>query len=78
MFGFEDNDHGGNDADEGSAWRFAQRVEKFKMKGVMLPRTEHYAWWIAHNAIAHPLLAIFPLKPSFRFHDWTSRKLNAQ
>lgn len=38
---------------------------------------EHYAWWIVHNAVAHPFLALWPRRSAFLFHDWTPRKLNA-
>jgi hypothetical protein len=66
MFGFEDEV-----ADElGSQGRFQVRKSLFKNKWV------HYFWWIVHNCVAHMCLGICPMKWSFDFHDWTSRKLN--
>ena len=73
MFGF--------DPDEakvlGSEGRYAKRIEKFKARGVRFPRLQHYGWWMFHNIVAHGLLAIYPCRFTFRFHDWTSVKLNA-
>lgn len=34
--------------------------------------------WVVHNGLAHAFLALAPVKWSFQFHDWTSRKLNAE
>lgn len=39
-------------------------------------KIRHYGWWVAHNAVAHPLMAFVPAQFAFDFHDWTSRKLN--
>jgi hypothetical protein len=36
----------------------------------------HGFWWVIHNAVAHPLIAFFPLKLFFKFHDHTSNKIN--
>lgn len=36
----------------------------------------HGFWWVTHNAVAHPLIAFFPFKPMFKFHDYTSNKIN--
>lgn len=36
----------------------------------------HAFWWVTHNAVAHPLIAFLPIKPTFRFHDYTSDKIN--
>lgn len=40
-----------------------------------MPLWQHHTWWFLHNAVAHPMLGIAPSKLTFRFHDWTSRKL---
>jgi hypothetical protein len=32
-------------------------------------------WWLVHNLIAHPLIGLLPFTSTFKFHDWTSRKL---
>lgn len=73
MFGF-DNDE--EEANEGSRGRFAVRLAKFRADGVPFPRTRHYLWWLVHNIGAHGALALFPVSASFKFHDWTSRRLN--
>jgi hypothetical protein len=69
MFGF-------NKPEDGSAIRFVERVDKFKE----LKRSTviHHVWWVIHNAVAHPLIAFAPTKATFAFHDWTSRKINAE
>ncbi len=61
----------------GSEGRYAKRIEKFRAKGVSFPRLRHYFWWVFHNVGAHGLLAICPCRWTFRFHDWTSVRLNA-
>lgn len=61
----------------GSEGRYAKRIEKFKARGDRFPRLKHYCWWFIHNVFAHGFLAICPCRASFRFHDWTSIKLNA-
>lgn len=73
MFGFNEEEA----KQLGSAGRFKARIEKFKSNGAKFPRTQHYFWWIIHNLLAHGALAIIPCSYTFRFHDWTSRKLNA-
>jgi hypothetical protein len=72
MFGFDPEEA----KELGSAGRYKVRIEKFKARGVKFPHLQHYFWWIVHNIIAHSMLAI-PCNFSFNFHDWTSRKLNA-
>lgn len=61
----------------GSEGRFYARIKKFEKAGKPFPKTQHLFWWVVHNALAHTLLAIFPVRWSFQFHDWTSLKLNA-
>jgi hypothetical protein len=61
----------------GSAERFPIRVENFKKKKKALPLVQHGFWWFVHNCVTHPLIGIFPIKPLFQFHDWTSVKLTA-
>lgn len=61
----------------GSHGRYEERVRRFQESGVRFPRTRHYFWWMTHNLFAHGMLAVFPCRPAFRFHDWTSVKLNA-
>ncbi|MEK6829898.1 MAG: hypothetical protein AABY15_07295 [Nanoarchaeota archaeon] len=50
-------------------------VPKFR---IIPPVIEHHFWWLLHNCIAHMLIGIIPVKWFFTFHDWTSRKLNAE
>lgn len=61
----------------GSAERFPLRIEKFRKKKRFFPVLQHYFWWFVHNNITHFLIGIIPIKPFFKFHDWTSVKLNA-
>jgi hypothetical protein len=61
----------------GSAERFPKRIEKFKKANKRFPMLQHYFWWITHNCVTHFLIGILPIKPFFKFHDWTSVKLNA-
>lgn len=39
-------------------------------------RAEHRAWWLAHNLVVHPLLALVQARWAVALHDWTSRRLN--
>jgi len=73
MFGFEEEEA----KVLGSEGRYAKRIEKFRARGVRFPRLQHYAWWVIHNIGAHGMLAVYPCRWTFRFHDWTSVKLNA-
>lgn len=54
--------------------RFHQRVEKYRAKDA--PLFLHHWWWFVHNVVAHPLIGVAPSKPTFQFHDFTSRKIN--
>lgn len=56
--------------------RFQLRAEKFKDDGEVLGGIRHYGWWLLHNVVAHLGIGVFPTKPTFAFHDWTSHKLN--
>ena len=42
------------------------------------PWSAHTFWWVVHNAVAHPLIAVLPRTRFFRFHDWTSRKMHGR
>ena len=50
--------------------------ETFTINPRELPRVKHYIWWLIHNLVAHPAIGLVPIKATFDFHDWTSRKLN--
>lgn len=61
------------------AWgRFHARILKFRKAGRRFPVSQHYAWWIIHNCIAHLAIGLLPHRLTFQFHDWTSKKLNAE
>lgn len=56
--------------------RFGWRIEKWKREtGSALP---HHFWWFVHNCVAHPLIGLVPVKQAFEFHDYTSKKINAE
>lgn len=64
--------------------RYLERTEHFVERRLengrmtVLPALTHRLWWFVHNAIAHPLIAIAPVKPLFDFHDYTSDKINGK
>lgn len=59
-----------------SEGRFAVRIETWrKNKGSALG---HHFWWFVHNAIAHPMIAVLPIKQTFAFHDYTSDRINCK
>lgn len=55
--------------EDGSEKRYRERRTK-------RPWGAHTFWWVVHNAVAHPLIAVFPKRRFFQFHDWTSRKMH--
>lgn len=63
--------------ENGSQERYDERLSQ-KWEPVRQGWFIHYAWWLLHNAVAHPLIAVAPVKPFFDFHDWTSRKMNRE
>lgn len=69
MFGFDK-------PEDGSHERFGQRLNQFRKKGINL--AVHHAWWIIHNAVAHPLIGFLPIKSTFKFHDFTSNKITPE
>lgn len=74
MFGFEQEEA----TKLGAEGRFAARIEKFRKYGSRAPLLSHYCEWLFHNMVAHGLLAIAPCRWTFRLHDWSSRRLNAE
>ena len=60
----------------GSFGRFHERLARFQEDGKPLPKIRHHAWWLAHNLAAHTAIGLAPHPTTFRFHDWTSQKLN--
>lgn len=57
--------------ENGSEERYKERRQKYNV-----PWTRHTFLWFVHNAIAHPLIAVLPFKPFFKFHDYTSRRMH--
>lgn len=65
-----------HDEDEGSQFRYMERVMAFKADGAPWPRLRHFAFWVAHNAVAHPLLGLFPGVATVQLHEVTSSWLS--
>ncbi len=67
MFNFEEDEDGSE--------------ERYKERPVLWEEAKHgaiyhYCWWLIHNLISHPLIGLFPVKPFFRLHDWTSHHMH--
>lgn len=58
----------------GSEGRFHDRIKTYDAKRI--PRVSHHFWWFVHNVVAHPMIGVLPIKASFDFHDYTSKKIN--
>lgn len=59
-----------------SEGRFHYRIEQWQeKKGSALG---HHFWWFVHNCISHPLIGVLPRNETFRFHDFTSDKINCK
>lgn len=65
-----------HDHENGSEERYHARIKKHE--DAYGDRQRHLIWWIVHNAIAHPMIAFMPFTFAFRFHDWTSAKINVR
>jgi len=39
-------------------------------------RLGHHGWWLLHNLVAHPLLALAVNRGSLVLHDWSSQRLH--
>lgn len=59
--------------EDGSEERYQERRKKYNV-----PWTTHTFYWVIHNAVAHPLIGVCPIKPFFKLHDWTSRKMHGK
>lgn len=59
-----------------SAGRYAHRRRAWQNKHRVLPGVRHHAWWLLHNCLSHPVLAVKPSPRAVWFHDWTSQHLN--
>ena len=62
----------------GSGFRYGRRLDAWKQKGVLGPRTRHHSWWLLHNCVSHPLLGVRVSKGTLWLHDWTSMHLNCR
>ncbi len=59
-----------------SAERYEVRLETFRKDGRPYPWLRHHAFWLIHNCVAHPLLALGPTVEAIEFHELTSQWLN--
>lgn len=62
--------------ESGSEERFRARIDVYDSR--RMPRVSHHFWWFVHNCVAHPLIGVLPIRSTFLFHDYTSRKINAE
>ena len=63
----------------GAQQRYVDRIRLFAEDGRGMPRLRHHAFWMLHNCVAHPLLAIGRPRRSTvttEFHEITSHWLN--
>lgn len=61
-----------NDADELRRIIHAEDGSEQRFQDVFSKRP---GWWVIHNILAHTLIGVMPVRPFFRFHDYTARKL---
>jgi|GEM_PF-2101231 len=59
-----------------SEGRFNVRRQRWRSSERRLADAQHFAWWWAHNCVAHPLLGIWPSALTVRLHDVTAKELN--
>lgn len=52
--------------------------ERYHVRKAEVPWVRHAFWWWVHNAVAHPMIALFPKRFAFRFHDYTSHKMHGE
>jgi hypothetical protein len=64
-----------NDETFGAELRHRKRIAKWNAATRVVPGLRHRAWWILHNAIAHPMIGVWPTRATVWFHDWTSKRL---
>ena len=76
------HDESAADAVEASTGPFARpedgSEQRYKDRRKYRPWLAHSFWWIVHNGLSHPLIAVLPFKPLFMFHDWTSKKMHGR
>ena len=54
-----------------------RKSQSLKSYNVKIALAEHGFWWFVHNCISHPIIGVLPVKKSFEFHDYTSKRINA-
>lgn len=59
-----------------SEGRFWWRIETWQNKKGSA--VQHHFWWFVHNCISHPLIGVLPGHKTFKFHDYTSDKINCK
>ena len=70
--------------EDGSERRFVFNAVKqgqsmpWQDQKVTVPWVKFRFWWLVHNAVAHPLIAVAPRRRFFEFHDYTSRKMHGK
>jgi len=57
---------------EGAHERFNIRRRYFRNDKKKYPELRHAAFWLLHNCVAHPILAVSPSEPAVGFHALTS------
>lgn len=67
-----------HDEDEGSEFRYIERLSAFSADSFSFSWARHYAYWVLHNVLAHTFLGVFPGQKTVDFHDLTSGWLNKQ
>jgi len=61
---------------KGAESRFHARVSRFEAARQPWPKLRHHAFWMLHNCISHPFLAVSPGPTAVEFHELTSQWLN--
>jgi hypothetical protein len=64
--------------EDGSHIRYLSDVTKHRFRQVKTPWGGYRLWWVIHNAVAHPLIAVFPQRWAFKLHDYTSHKMHGR
>lgn len=72
---------GFNAPEDGSAIRYDDDLQSHGAwihDGVkaVVPWLQFRFWWWLHNCVAHFVIGIVPITATFRFHDYTSRRMH--
>ena len=59
-----------------SEGRYEARKRLFEDDGLPHPHLRHWALWVLHNAVVHPLLGLRTSHATLQFHELTSQLLN--